>query len=370
MQIKTIDTIIVGGAQAGLAMGYRLGQKGKSYLILDAHKRTGDSWRVRYDSMKLFTSRAYCQLPGKVMNGDPGGYADKNEMANYLEHYAKQFELNIRHEAKVTNVCKNGNGYLVEVADGSSYKAKVVIIASGGFSVPMTLGEDVLANLDAPQYTVDSYKNADNMPQGTVLVVGDGASGRQIALDLLPKRMVLLATGKKRNMLPQRLLGKDIFHWLDKLGILWADKKTLIAKIVRKRDPFPGKHLDLGKLKTQGVGIVGKLSHFDKDQAIFADGQKHKIDAVVWSMGYYHDTSWLDVDGALDANNSYIQEKGVSPVSGLYYIGLPWQTCRASALLAGVGKDAEYIAKQVEQYLAEVADSQLPNGGKSEVSMA
>lgn len=348
MKKRNVDVVVIGGGQAGIAIGHELEKLLCHYLILDNNERVGDAWRKRYDSLKLFTSRAYCQLSGMKMTGDQVGYPSKDEMADYLEAYAKYFELPIKNNCTVTSIVKQQDKFIIQLNDDEQITARAVIVAAGGFQVPKKL-ESVEG--DIPQFTVNDYRNPANLPNGSVLVVGDGATGRQIALELSETREVILATGKKRNLIPQRVFRQDIFYFLDKIGVLWARSSSPIAKIVRKRDPFPGKHLNLKAFKAKGIKIVAHLKSIQGKVAKFTDGNIQQIGSVVWASGYKNDTSWIKIENAIDDGNQFKHQNGVSPVAGLYYIGLPWQSCRASALITGLEKDSIFVSKKVGDYL-------------------
>jgi putative flavoprotein involved in K+ transport len=182
-----------------------------------------------------------------------------------------------------------------------------------------------------------------------VLVVGDGATGRQIALELTKTHTVLLATGRPRNIGPDRVLGRSIFWWLNRLGLLDASRESRIGRRLMARDPFPGRHLALPRLRQAGVATVPRLDRVEDKIARFDDGRCADVSAVIWAAGYRDDTSWLQIPDAKRPDGLVIERRGVSPVPGLYYVGRSWQWTRGSALVLGVGKDAAYIADQMER---------------------
>jgi putative flavoprotein involved in K+ transport len=184
------------------------------------------------------------------------------------------------------------------------------------------------------------------------LVVGDGATGRQIALELAATHRVLLSTGRPRRVIPERVLGRSIFWWLGRRGLARAGRDSMVGRFLRGRDPFPGRRLGLGRLRAAGVVTKARLASMDGNLATFGDGSAEMIAAVVWATGYHDDTSWLVADGALDGQGQVLEWEGVSPVEGLYYIGRSWQRNRGSALLLGVGEDARLIVDRVSASLA------------------
>jgi putative flavoprotein involved in K+ transport len=219
MKGRDLDVLVIGGGQAGLAMGYYLKRAGYRFQIVERNPRLGDSWRNRYDSLVLFTPRAYSALPGLPLPGDPNGYPTKDEMADYLERYASYFDLPVLMETGIRSLtCLNG-GFRARTDAGELFDARAVVLATGAFqrsaipAISRQLSPDVL------QLTPETYKRPDQVPSGRVLVVGVGATGRQIAVELAATHEVLLATGRPRRVSPERILGKSVFWWMDRLGI-------------------------------------------------------------------------------------------------------------------------------------------------------
>jgi putative flavoprotein involved in K+ transport len=184
-----------------------------------------------------------------------------------------------------------------------------------------------------------------------VVVVGDGATGRQIARELAATHQVLLATGSPRRVSPERILGKSIFWWMDKLGVMRASRESPIGKYLMKADPFPGKGLVLKQLRQEGVGVVGRLMHADGQHVTFASGETATVDTVIWATGYKENTDWIAIPEAKDTQGNLLHRRGVSPVPHLYLIGRSWQWTRGSALLTGVGDDALYLTKHMLHHL-------------------
>jgi putative flavoprotein involved in K+ transport len=338
-----IDTVVIGGGQAGLAMGHALAGRGRKFVIVDASDRVGDAWRNRWDSLVLLTPRAYSALPGLAMPGDPEGYPGKDEMADYLESYAARFALPVRLGAKVTSLERTGDTFRVRTA-GGTIGARSVAIAAGAYQVPAVPAVASAFSPEVRQFTTASYKNPAGVPAGTVLVAGDGATGRQIALELAATHTVVLATGRPRSVGPDRILGRSIFWWLDRLGILDASRESRIGRRLMARDPFPGRHLTLPRLREAGVAAVPRLATAEGTIAHFEDGRCADVSAVIWATGYRDDTTWLAIPEAKRPDGGVIETRGISPVPGLYFIGRSWQWTRGSALVLGVGKDAAYIA--------------------------
>ena len=319
--------VIVGAGQAGLAASYALRERGIEHLVLDAYAEVGDSWRRRYAGLRLFPPRQFSSLPGLPMAGDAASYPDRDEFADYLRDYARLF--------------------VVSLDSGEALLAQQVIIAAGGFqqAVVPALG----GGLDSSvlQLTPDTVGDGSTLPAGTLLVVGDGASGRDLARRYAASHRVLLACGKPRRLLPERLFGRSIWWWLQRLGLMRASADSVIGRRMRRIDPFPNRHASLADLQRLGVEVVPRLARAEGRQVGFVDGQQREVDAVIWAVGYRDALDWLQVPGALDELGQVLQAEGLSPVAGLGWLGRPWQRNRASALVMGAGADAEWLVERM-----------------------
>lgn len=347
----SVDVLIVGAGQAGLVTGYFLRDTGLSYVLYDHHPHVGDAWRCRYDSLVLFSPRAYSALPGLPLSGDPEGYATKEEMANYLEHYAQTFRLPVNTAEGIVCLERLHTGFLAHTAAGRRVEASAVIVATGAMQQPIVPAFARQLVPDIVQLTASTYRRPAQLPLGRVLVVGDGATGRQLAYELVATHDVILSTGKPWLVTPQRLLGKDSLWWFDTLGALRADKGSRYGRWVRAHDAFPGWHLRRAALRRRGVRLVLRTVGATAQQLQFADGTAATFHAVIWTIGYRDEASWLQIPGAVDDEGNAIEEHGISPVPGLFYVGRPWQHTRASALLCGVGADAAKIVEGVIQWV-------------------
>ncbi len=352
-----LDVLVVGAGQAGLAAGYWLGQSKRTFVILERAARIGESWRQRYDSLTLFTPRAFSSLPGMVLSGDPEGYAAAREFADYLEAYAAKFSLPVRTSAEVRRLERREDGpFLATLSAGSSLIARAVIVAAGAFQKPRLPA--LAAKLDGhiTQLTLGTYHRPADTPEGTVMVVGDGASGRDIAADLAGTRRVLLATGRKRRLLPEHLLGRSIWWWLNATRLMRAGPTSPVGRIMRAADPFPNRNRGLVELQRLGIVTKPRVLSAGGSEVTFADGTRSAINAVVWTVGYEDDTRWIDISEAKDGDGGILSEDGRSPVPGLYHLGRPWQRNRASALIMGAGPDAKVV---VDHLLAHELEPDL-----------
>ena len=242
---------------------------------------------------------------------------------------------------------RSGNGFTASLDDGHIIEARAVVVASGAFQIPAIPAIASKLSAGVTQFTPLSYRNPSSVPAGLVLIVGDGATGRQIAQELAGSQPVVLAAGKKRSLAPQRVLGRSIFWWLDHLGLLRVSPDSRIGRRLHARDTIPRRDLNDQNLRDAGVELVPRLTGFAGTSAIFADGQTRGIRAVVWATGYRDDVSWMQIDGPVDAAGRFIESKGVSPVAGLFFVGRPWQMTQSSALVTGVGADADVIVARV-----------------------
>ena len=355
-----LDVLVIGAGQAGLAVGYHLRATGARFELVERNLRIGDSWRQRYDSLSLFTPRSYSHLPGLLLDGDQDGYPTRDEIADYFARYAAHFDIPVRLGTKVVSLERLDEGFLAALDDGTTIEARAVVVAAGAFQIPAVPKIASELSPAVAQLTPLSYRNPSSVPAGVVLVVGDGATGRQIALELAGSHRVVLATGKKRSLAPQRVLGRSIFWWLDHLGLLRITGDSRLGRRLRARDTLPRRDLADDQLREAGVDLVPRLTAFDRASAIFADGRMQDVGSVVWTAGYRDDTSWVRIVDAVDASGSFVETRGASPVPGLFFVGRPWQMTQSSGLVTGVGADAQAI---VTHLVASITARRVAVGG-------
>ena len=235
------------------------------------------------------------------------------------------------------------------MSDGGTLAATHVIVATGGFQAPVVPAIARGFGAQIPQLTPESFGAGESLPDGPVLVVGDGASGRDLAVQASASHPVMLATGKPRKLVPERVLGQSIWWWLRSLGLMRASSASFIGKALRRRDPFPDRDRGLASLARRGVELRPRLTAAEGDTAVFADGERRKVAAVVWAVGYRDRTDWIEIPGALGDDGRLLHDAGVSPVPGIAYVGRPWQRNRASALVMGAGEDARRIVESIRR---------------------
>ena len=362
MKKHEADILIIGAGQAGLALAYHLQSTDFSYLLIEQNERIGDSWRKRYDSLTLFTSRAYSTLPGLELEGDPDGYATRDEIADYFERYARHYDFPIHLNQTVEQLNKTQQGFQVTTTEGDTYLSHIIVIATGAFQKAKVPPLAAYFAPDVKQLTAQTYQNPAQIPTGKVLIVGDGASGRDFANELSQTHDVLLATGRSRRLLPEKLLGKSIWWWLDQFNLIKAHKDSIVGKLMQKNDPFPARGRRLKNLEKKGVRILPYLTKVEGDIAHFANGYIAQVDAVIWATGYQDNSDWVTIADAKDKNGNFVHNEGISPVENLYFIGRSWQRTRGSALITGVGDDAEILVQQLQEKRSTNLTSVLRKG--------
>jgi putative flavoprotein involved in K+ transport len=341
---QQLDVVVVGGSQAGLAMAWHLAQQGRRFVVLEAAPEVGQVWRSRWDSLKLFTPAQYDALPGMAFPAPADTYPTKDPVADYLQAYAKAFDLPVRLNARVTDLRGVGDAFEVRTAD-ATYRARQVVVASGPFQVPFV--PPPAAKLDASVTQVHSadYRNPQALPDGPVLVVGGGNSGFQIAEELAATRTVELSIATKNPMLPQRRAGRDLFWWLNRLGVMRVTAGSRLGRRASRREFIIG--TNRRRLERAGVRFRPRLVDAEGRTVRFADHSLlEDVGVVVWATGYRSDYAWIHLPDVVREGH-VVHRRGVTEVPGLYFLGLSWQHTRGSALLGFVNDDATYLAEQI-----------------------
>jgi putative flavoprotein involved in K+ transport len=350
------EVVVIGGGQAGLAIGYLLAQQGRRFTILEAAREAAAAWRTRWDSLKLFTPVRYDSLPGLTFPGDPDSYPGRDDVVAYLTDYAQRFELPVEFNSRVRCVRPRDGGFLVELAD-RTYEASQVVVATGPFQVPFTPAMAVDLSTEVAQLHSSNYRSPSDLPPGAALVVGGGNTGFQIAVELAQSREVHLAVGSRQTPLPQRILGRDLFRYLEATGLM---KKTVTSRIGQR---MKDKETLIGssprQAQRQGITMLPRATAAHGSTVTFADGSEVTAAAVVWATGFRLDHSFVEVP-VFDARGQVKHQRGVTEVPGLYLLGLPWQHTRGSALLGWVQDDAEFIAHRIGAFARSHAPASAP----------
>jgi len=341
MNDERYDVVVIGAGQAGLAIGNVLAEQGKRFVIVEAADSVASAWRSRWDSLVLFTPRRYDALPGLAFPGDPDGYPTRDEVIAYLERYAEHFQLPIALSSPVRSLRRESDAFVLET-DGKRILAGQVVVATGPFQVPNVPALAAGLGADVFQTHSTGYRRPADVPEGRVLVVGGGNTGFQIAKELVASREVHLAIGSPQKPLPQRLLGRDVFWWLTRLGLLSKTVESRLGRRLRDRDTLIGS--SPRQVKRLGVQVRPRAVRADGRTIGFADGSELDVDAVIWATGYRRDHSWIELT---DEDGTLRHRRGVTEVPGLYFLGLSWQHTRGSALLGFVADDAAFVARQI-----------------------
>jgi putative flavoprotein involved in K+ transport len=406
MAPERIETVIIGGGQAGLATSYWLTQHGREHLVLEKASQPGHAWRQRWDSFTLVTPNWMFRLPGAENSGHaPDGFMARDEVVTTFERYVADHSLPVLFGVDVLAVepLPDQPGYRVRTS-ASDYHAQRVVIATGLFQHAKIPAFAARLPVDVQQLPSEHYRNPFGLPPGAVLVVGSGQSGCQIAEELRQSgRRVFLSIGACGRA-PRRYRGKDIFDWLDLIRFLDRTPDMLSSPKARFA-PNPhvsgaggGHDLNLHQFARDGITLLGHLRDaaddrlhlapdlhdslaktdqfeaqllglidaaierdgiaapdevrpvlrdgYDQQQIAEVDIEAAGISSVIWAAGYSFDFSLIRLP-VTDRDGFPLQQRGVTAYPGLYFVGMPWLDTQKSGLLAGVGDDAAFIARHI-----------------------
>jgi len=343
--------IVVGAGQSGLAVGYYLKQHNIPFIILDANKRVGDAWRKRWNSLKLFTHAKFDGLPGYPYPDQPNTFPTKDQMADYLEYYADYFKLPIKSNTKIDLLTKEGNLYYLKTGD-EQFIAENVIVAMSNFQEPKIPSFAKELDENIVQFHSMHYVDPFQFKEGSVLVVGAGNSGAEIALEAAKNNHDVWLSGRDTGHIPFDINGMLAKVILERLifRLLFHRVFTLSTPIGKKIRPKVITHGGpLVRIKPKEI-IEAKIKRISKITGVI-DGlpvteDKEKIDAknLVWCTGFESSYPWINVPNL--KNNEFV--RGVSDnVSGLYFVGQHFQYAFSSAMIHGVGRDAKYIVEKI-----------------------
>jgi putative flavoprotein involved in K+ transport len=346
------DTIIVGGGQAGLSVGYHLKEHGHSFVILDASERVGDSWRARWDSLRLYSPAFRDGLPGMPFPAPRTAYPTKDEMGDYLEAYAARFELPVASGTAVEALAKEGSGFVATTGRGR-YEADNVVVAAGAFQRPYTPAFAAELDPAITQLHSGDYRNLSQLQDGPVLVVGASHSGSDIAHEAASSHDVILS-GRDTGQIPvpvESRRGRIGFRILVFVGTHVLTVDTPMGRKMRPHVRHGGGPLlryrrkelraaGVERVPARTVGTEGGLPVLD-------DGRVVDVRNVVWCTGFRPDFSWIRCPFELGEDGFPVQYRGASPSPGLYFAGLPFLHSFASMLVAGSARDAKRIARHI-----------------------
>ncbi|PWI18686.1 portal protein [Streptomyces sp. Act143] len=352
MNTEHIETVIIGGGQAGLATGYHLARAGRPFVILEAGERIGDSWRQRWDSLRLFSPARFDGLPGLPYPGPGWAFPTREEFADYLQVYAARAGLPVRTGIRVRRLSYDGTRYLVETDGDLRYEAANVVVAAGYDRLPkMPPFAGELAPGITQVHAVD-YRNPGQLRDGPVLVVGAGNSGADIAVELAASHRVLLS-GAHPGQIPWRIERRAARLLTPVLFFLFRNVLTVRTPMGRKVRPKVLAHsaplirVKSADLKAAGVERVGRTVGVRDGLPELADGRRAEVANVVWCTGFRPDVSWIDLP-VFDEDGEPAQRRGVVPAQpGLYFVGRLFQYALASSMIQGVGRDAGHVARHL-----------------------
>lgn len=368
MKTDRIDTVVIGGGQAGLAVGYYLAQQKRDFVILDAHRHAGDSWRQRWDSLRLFTPIGFNNLPGMQFPKSTDRFPSKDKMADYLESYVGHFELPMLFNMKADELTRDGDSYLIS-AGTLLLKANHVIVATGAYPTPRVPALASRLDPTINQLHSAAYRNPSQLRDGAVLVVGAGNSGVEIALELAPGHLVWLA-GRDTGFVPA-----NYGNFSYEFGVVAF--KTLMQRltvdtlpgrwIVQRAKEFSGGHPVVGltpaDILRAGIQRVPRVIDVTNGRPVLEGGQVLDVTNIIWATGFVRDYRWIKLP-IFDSRGNPIHHRGVVQAElGLYFVGLPYQSSLLSGLVAGASVDAKYVAKQLS-FRARAIDR--ARGGKAD----
>jgi putative flavoprotein involved in K+ transport len=354
-QRERIETVVIGAGQAGLSVGHHLARRGLPFVILEANDRVGDTWRRRWDSLRLFTPARYDALDGLPFPAPAGVFPTKDAMGDYLESYAAHFDLPVRTGVRVERVSREDGRYLVEAGD-RAYEADHVVVAMASFQRPRApeLSEP-LDDAIVRMHSLD-YRGLRQLAPGGVLVVGAGNSGAEIALEAARGGHQVWLAGRHPGHVPFRietalarhvlvgLIFRVVFHRL-----LTID--TPMGRRARTKTAGHGTPLVRVKpadLSAAGVERVARVVGVRDGRPLLEDGRVLDAANVIWCTGFAPGFSWIDVP-VFEPTGEPRHARGVVEESpGLYFVGLHFLYAMSSAMIHGVGRDAEHIARTID----------------------
>jgi putative flavoprotein involved in K+ transport len=350
---KRIQTIVIGGGQAGLSVGYHLAKRGIPFLILDANQRIGDAWRNRWDSLRLFTLARYTGLPGFPFPARGYAFPTKEQMADYLESYAERFQLPVRTSVRVDGLSKEGDHFVV-TAGGLSFEAQQVVVAMANYQTPRV---PVFArDLDPTILQMHShgYRNPGQLKEGGVLVVGVGNSGADIGMEVVRSHKTWIS-GKESGHIPFPIDSALSRFFLVRLVRFFGHHVlTMSTPIGRKLRPkLLGRAAPLVRVKPEdltaaGIERVPRVIGVRNARPLLADDRVLDVANVIWCTGYDPGFSWIDLP-IFGEDGRPMHERGVvTHAPGIYFVGLHYLYSMTSATVIGVGRDAERIANAIE----------------------
>lgn len=352
---ESVETVVIGAGQAGLSVGYHLARRGRRFVILEANERIGDSWRNRWDSLKLFTAARFDSLDGMLNPVPAGAFPTKDEMADYLAAYAKRFDLPVLTGMRVTRVSREGNRYLVNAGD-VRFTADNVVVAMATFQKPMVPSFSTDLDPSIVQLHSSEYRNLSQLRPGGVLLVGAGNSGAEIALEMANSGREAWLSGRDVGRIPfrfattprnllTRVMLRFVFHRLMTTDTPLGRKVR--PKLATHAAPLIRATPDV--LASAGVKRVARMAGARAGRPVLEDGKVIDAANVIWCTGYHPGFAWIDLP-VFEADGLPRHRRGVADNEpGLYFVGLNFLYAMSSTMVHGVGRDADHIAGVIAQ---------------------
>jgi putative flavoprotein involved in K+ transport len=360
---ERFHTIVIGGGQAGLSVGYYLARQGRPFVILDASPRVGDAWRRRWDSLRLFTPAMFDGLVGMRFPGPPFSFPTKDQMADYLELYARHFQLPVRSSIRVDRLSRGGSTYLID-AGQHRLEADNIVVAMSSYQAPrIPAFAKALDPAILQMHSID-YRDPAQLKPGGVLLVGAGNSGAEIAIELARKRPTWLSgrdtghvpfriDGAAARLFLMRFLFRVVFHRV-------LTVRTPMGRSMRRKMFTQGTPLIRVKpedLAAAGVQRLERIVGVIDGWPALANGRRLDIANVIWCTGFGNGLSWIDLP-IFEPDGEPRHESGIAAGEpGLYFVGLHFLHSFSSTMIHGIARDAARIAGEIERRTKRVAPS-------------
>jgi putative flavoprotein involved in K+ transport len=349
---SNLQTLVIGGGQAGLSVGYYLAKRGISFQILDANQRVGDAWRKRWDSLRLFTPARYAGLPGMPFPARGDVFLTKDEVADYLESYARRFNLPVRNGVRVDRLFEE-DGRFVATSGSQRFEADNVVVAMANYQSPRMPSFARELAPDIVQLHAHDYRNPSQLQDGGVLVVGVGNSGADIAIEVAKTHPTWIS-GKESGHVPfpiESFMARNVFvrivrflgHHILSLGTPIGRKQY--AKMLSQAAPLI--RVKPEDLVAAGIKRVDRVTGVQNGRPLLADGRTLDVRNVIWCTGYHPGFSWIDLPVFGEDGRPQHDRGVVTKVPGLYFVGLHFLYAMTSATLTGVGRDAALIVRAI-----------------------
>jgi putative flavoprotein involved in K+ transport len=355
--VEQVETLVIGGGQAGLAVGYHLARRGLPFLIVDGNERIGDVWRRRWDSLRLFTPARFDGLPGVPFPAPPDTFPTKDEMADYLEAYAAHVALPVRTGTRIDRLTREGDRFVAE-AGTTRIDAANVVVAVGTYQRPKVppFASDLAPDI-VQLHSID-YRDPGQLQPGDVLLVGAGNSGSELAMELSRDHHVVMS-GRSTGAIPFRIDG-----WFGRTVGVRLVVRVLFRRVLTVRTPIGRrvrpKVLTIGgplirvkprDLVAAGVERVPRVAGVRAGRPVLDDGRLLEVANVVWCTGFHPGFDWIDLP--IHGEHEPAHDAGIVPSQpGLYFVGLHFLSAMSSEMIHGVGDDAEQIVAHLADRVA------------------